>query len=237
MSANNFILCLESATEVCSVAISNGEELLALIETSEGNKHSEWMTNFILEALSVAQIEFSDLSAIAISSGPGSYTGLRVAYSVGKGLAYSLGIPIIEIDTLKSLAIDYLNKNKLDNNSLIIPMIDARRMEVYQKVYNYNLIEIQSLNANILEDSFLDEFVSYDKVICIGNGAIKISSLKVSPDVEKMIQIHPTICSSAALRFEANQKFLAEEFSDVAYCVPQYFKSPNITKSKKPLLD
>ena len=231
------MLLLESSTEVCSVAISILDQVTSLKETSEGNKHSEWMTTFIQEALSDSRLDWSDLQAICVSKGPGSYTGLRVAYSVAKGIAYSLNIPIIEVDTLKSLALDYIHKNDVSKETIIIPMIDARRMEVYQAVFDSQGKELESVNAHVLTSQSFDTLIMhYDQIIIVGNGARKVHQLELSIDIEEKLRIYSTHCSAACLIHEAFDLLKDKRFSDVAYCTPMYFKNPNITKSKKPIL-
>lgn len=235
MKDKPIILMLESATEVCSVALSKGSEVLAVCESFEGNRHSEWMTTFIEDALFQAQVSRSDIDAVAVSQGPGSYTGLRVAYSVAKGITYALQLPMIEVDTLESLAVSYINQFSPTDGNLIIPMIDARRMEVYQRLFNHKGLQIDELSATILEKAqFEDYFNKYDKVILLGNGATKVRNLDFSDDLKSRISIHDEIvCSAAHMSPISLWKFENSKFSDVAYCVPRYLKSPNITTSTK----
>ncbi len=232
------ILHLESATKVCSVAISQGDTLLDVQETHEGNKHSEWMTRFVDMLMKKADIQYSDLDAISVSQGPGSYTGLRVAYSVAKGMAYSLNIPMIGVDTLRSLGLGYFQQNPSNtSSSIVLPMIDARRMEVYMMALDQNLDTITPVQAMILDEHSLDAYASYDRIIAVGDGAFKLEQIEWSDTIKAKMTVHTDIiCSAGHLHTEAIQKMKDQDFLDVAYDVPHYLKSPNITRSKKKLL-
>lgn len=229
------ILSLESATPVCSVALSKGNKLLCLKETTEGNRHSEWMTLYIEHCMQEANMRYSDIDAIAVSKGPGSYTGLRVGYSIAKGLAYQLDIPIIEVNTIRSIAFG-LKNGAIENSDLIIPMIDARRMEVYQQFLDYEKNPLSEIYPCILDEYDWTELSLYNKVHIIGNGAFKFKKLDCIFENQEQVVIYDEIINSAQnLIPEALEKWTSKEFADVAYCVPFYLKSPNITKSKKPL--
>lgn len=238
MKENPIILLLESSTEVCSVAISKGDTVLAINESAEGNRHSEWMTSYIEKTLEEANLRQKDLDTIAVSQGPGSYTGLRVAYSVGKGIAYALQLPLIEVNTLESLAVAYLEDSKIVEDSIIISMIDARRMEVYQCIYDHNGRPKGDISATILDETqFQNYLTDHDRIIVVGNGASKVEKLMLTEDFKSRIIIQPEIlCSAKHLASLALKSFKKSEFSDIAYCVPLYLKSPNITTSTKHLL-
>lgn len=228
------ILSLESATSVCSVSISKGEEILSMKETVEGNRHSEWMTLYIENCIKEANCNYKDIDAIAVSKGPGSYTGLRVGYSIAKGLAYQLDIPIIEVNTIRSIAFGL--KESVQENDLIIPMVDARRMEVYLQYLDYNKEEISEVSPCILDEKDWSNLLEYNRVHIIGNGAFKFKNLECFETHKHKVVVHEDVINSAQfLISEALDKWNRQEFADVAYCVPFYLKSPNITQSKKPL--
>jgi len=238
MNNDPVILHLESATKVCSVALTCGSEILAIRETAEGNRHSEWMTTFIEDVLHEASIQYNDLHAISVSQGPGSYTGLRVAYSVAKGMAYSLNIPMIGVPSLLSLAHAYIYSNaSIPEKTIILPMIDARRMEVYTLAIDSSGQEQTALHAHILESDSFNAYSDYDHIILVGDGAFKVRDVELEESVRSRIEIKDDIISSGAhLRYAALKQWKAKDFLDVAYCVPEYLKSPNITQSKKKML-
>lgn len=235
------ILHLESSTKVCSAALSKGNEIIQLKETNEGNRHSEWMTSFIDELLTKASIAYSELDAISVSEGPGSYTGLRVAYSVAKGMAFSLQIPMIGVNTLLSLSNAYYTEKQQSDedisNHIVLPMIDARRMEVYTLAVDNKHNVITPLHAHILDEQSFDTYKEYDQIVLVGDGAFKVKDLALDESMKAKIKIREDIiCSASHLHHEAIDKYLDKNFLDVAYCVPQYLKSPNITTSKKKIL-
>ena len=222
-----YFLCIETATEVCSVALGNATGDIVVRETSRKNSHTETITVFIRECMDEWKIDFPQLSAIGISQGPGSYTGLRVGTSTAKGIAFAHDIPLIAIDTLFGLA--YGIKELVDEGDLIMPMIDARRMEVYTAVYDHQLKLFRSTNNLILHDGILDEITDKGKLWLCGNGAVKAEKIKTDRD----IVIHPSICSASHLIAACQAKYLTKDFVDIAYFSPFYLKSPNITKPKK----
>ena len=240
MNKEAIILHLESATKVCSVSVSKGEQLIGLKETAEGNRHSQWMTTFIEELLAELSLGVKDLDAISVSEGPGSYTGLRVAYSVAKGMAYALNIPMIAVDTLQSLSNAYLLDPKYNPNTqsfVVLPMIDARRMEVYTLAVDQNRNIVTEIHPHILENDSLSIYSTYDSIVLVGDGAVKVQNLELPSFIQdKVVYQSEIACSAAYLRYEAYDKWCRGEFLDVAYCVPKYLKSPNITTSKKKML-
>ncbi len=223
----DYFLCLETATEVCSVALGNADGNIVVRETSRKNSHTETITIFIRECMDQWQIDFYQLSAIGISQGPGSYTGLRVGTSTAKGIAFAHNIPLIGIDTLYGLA--YGLKTELEEGDLIMPMIDARRMEVYTAIYDHQLKVIQPTYNLILQDGTLDHISEKGKILVCGNGAVKAEKIKT----DRELVIHPSICSASHLITACLAKYLVKDFVDIAYFSPFYLKSPNITKPKK----
>ena len=200
------ILGIETAASICSVALVNDGNLLAIRESVGVREHSAALTGFIAEVFLEAGLNYQDVDAIAVSMGPGSYTGLRIGVSTAKGLSYALDKPIIAIDTLKALAWQALQKSNMENknlhNSLFCPMLDARRMEVYTALYDLRLNEIQSVNALVVTDDVFGEFA--DK----GNFTF-LDTIFLSAEA---------VCMLAVSEFEnAN-------FADTAYCEPFYLK-------------
>ncbi len=213
------ILNIETSTEVCSVTISKNGELLYLKETLEGLSHSELLTVFIEELLAENAFKLNDLDAIAVSKGPGSYTGLRIGVSVAKGLCYGLGIPLIAVNSLETMGIiAALNSNE---KMLFCPMIDARRMEVYTALYNSKGEEIKPVSAEIIENDFLAEYLEDNKILFFGNGAEKCKSQIKHPNA---IYNGPAKTSAQFMQKLTETKYNKKEFEDVAYFEPFYLK-------------
>lgn len=231
MSAN--ILHLETSTKTCSVALSSDDKLLSLVESMDLNySHAEKLNMFIEEAMNKAGLEMKDLSAIAISKGPGSFTGLRIGVSSAKGLAYALDIPLISCNTLHSLAKGFLLNNALSSSDLIVPMIDARREEVYMNRVD-NMGEILSdVEAKVITvNSFDDETEKGMSVHLIGDGAAKFEDL--FKDIQNVIvhkEFHPSAQYMLPL---SGASFKDEKFEDLAYFEPYYLKDFIAIKPRK----
>lgn len=216
-----YILHIETSNINCSVAISDGDKLLSVVEKTEANIHASKITLFIEEACKQANIQMVDINAVAVSKGPGSYTGLRIGVSTAKGICYALDIPLIAIDTLKILSRAAI-EIYYDRNSLYVPMIDARRMEVYTKVFDADLNVIQETEALILDDISFKKFEQYSKkVILFGDGAEKSRTLSPLAD-SKYLEILYT--SSKFMIQDAYLAYQAKQFEDVAYFEPNYLK-------------
>lgn len=211
-----YILNIETATKNCSVSVAkNGVTILCKEIAEQGYSHAERLHVFINEIISEAGIELSDLSAIAVSQGPGSYTGLRIGVSAAKGLCYALDLPLIAIDTLASLA------NQVNaNDGFVIPMIDARRMEVYSAIFNSQKEKIREVRAEVLsEDSFS---TITETIYFIGDSNEKAKSILSKPNYVFLEGIQfPSAKEMSSLSY---QKFLNNEFEDVAYFEPYYLK-------------
>lgn len=220
------ILNLETATTNCSVSVYKDRELLALKEHDTPNySHSEQLHVFIEDVIREGSLEFSDLDAIAVSKGPGSYTGLRIGVSAAKGLCFALDIPLISIATLESMA-NQIDSKKFD---FIIPALDARRMEVYSAVYDQNRLKVRETRAEIIaENSFL-EYAEEGKVILVGSGAEKCKSILTSKNFSYDTSVVPSSKEMGALSY---QKFKNKEFEDVAYFEPFYLKDFILQKHK-----
>jgi tRNA threonylcarbamoyladenosine biosynthesis protein TsaB len=218
----SLILNLETATKNCSVALAKDGKTIACKEIAAQNfSHAEKLHVFIEEILSENNIQFSDLNAIAVSQGPGSYTGLRIGVSSAKGLCYALNIPLIAVDTLQLLA-----KQITIENGIILPMIDARRMEVFSAFYNKNHIQIRSTQAEIIDESSYQEISG--TIHLVGDG---IEKFKNTLTDEKFIFHSDAVFPSAKEMSELSfNKFKISEFVDVAYFEPFYLKDFVLSK-------
>lgn len=212
----SYILHLETATKVCSVALSKNGELVALKEMEEeGYSHGENLTLFIQDVVAEAKIKLSDLSAVSVASGPGSYTGLRIGAATAKGLCYALSIPLIAIDALTSLT-QLAKENHPSIN--LCALIDARRMEVYNLFVSQEGEHLKEITADIIDAESYSEFEPF---VYFGDGAEKLKEVWEERDCS----IDPTIKSSAKGQIKLGyQKFQEETFEDVAYWEPFYLK-------------
>lgn len=216
------ILHIETATTMCSVALSAGIEILALKELNERNIHASQITLFIDEVMKKAGKNYADLNAIAVSKGPGSYTGLRIGVSTAKGLCYALDIPLIAVDTLEAMAIGILqNNSEISLNSLLCPMIDARRMEVYTAIFDTNLKLLADVSAKILDEHSFDPFFTEKKLIFFGDGAAKSRQLYLNQTNYFFLEFE---CSAAHMVPLAVYKYQNGQFENTAYFEPFYLK-------------
>ena len=212
----HYILNIETATKNCSVSIAANGKTLVCKEISElGYSHAEKLHLFIQDVIQEAAISFSQLSAIAVSQGPGSYTGLRIGVSAAKGLSYALQIPLIAVDTLLALAYQVS-----ENDGLIVPMIDARRMEVYSAIFDSNKQKIREVQAEIIsEESFA---AISDKIYFIGDSNEKVKSVLTKSNFVFLDAIqYPSAKEMSTISY---QKYLEKDFEDVAYFEPYYLK-------------
>ena len=210
------ILCIETASTNCSVAIGVNGKLLALKEDYDSSySHAERLHIFIKEILAENNLALSDLDAIAVSKGPGSYTGLRIGVSAAKGLCFSLDLPLISVATLTSLA------NQVENEGTIIPMMDARRMEVYTAVFDKDKNQIEETSAKILDVDSYKEYLDEQVVYFIGSGVEKFKKICEHPNAR---YIEGKLPSSAQMVDLANIKHKISDFEDVAYFEPYYLK-------------
>lgn len=230
------IICLETGTAVCSVALFRGKTLLHVKETTDGNKHSQWLTSYIDDCMQTSGVSFDQVDAVAVSQGPGSYTGLRVGYATAKGICVAKNIPLIEVSTLKSLYFGLQESVNLQEHTLICPMIDARRMEVYWQTFDEQGNQQIDIIPLILPEQDWAFLHTYKHVHFCGNGAFKMLKLESEYVFEPHIHIHQEIINSAQfLIHEAIEKYNNQAFADIAYAIPFYLKNPNITTSKKQL--
>ena len=218
----SLILNLETATKNCSVALAKDGKTIACKEIAAQNfSHAEKLHVFIEEILSENNIQFSDLNAIAVSQGPGSYTGLRIGVSSAKGFCYALNIPMIAIDTLQLLA-----KQIQIEDGIIIPMIDARRMEVFSAFYDKNHNQIRATQAEIIDETSYKEIT--EKIHLIGDGTEKfINTLTDDKFIFHSNVVFPSANEMSQLSFE---KYKISDFVDVAYFEPYYLKDFILSK-------
>lgn len=212
----NYILNIETATKNCSVSLArNGETILCKEIAEEGYSHAEKLHVFIEEIIKESQLNIKDLTAVAVSKGPGSYTGLRIGVSTAKGLCYALGIPLISVDTLAVLA-----QAVTQNNGLIVPMIDARRMEVYSAVFDQNHHKIKEVQAEILTENSYSEVT--DTIYIVGDCQEKCKTVLTRSNFVFLSEIiFPSAQAMSALSYA---KFKQKDFEDVAYFEPFYLK-------------
>lgn len=206
---------------MCSVSVSENNDILSFKELNNGYTHAENLHLFIQETLKDASIKPNQLKAISVSKGPGSYTGLRIGVSAAKGLAYSLKIPLISLETLQIMAQAAIqNENE---TAVYCPMIDARRMEVYTGVYNQHLHPISEINALIVnKESIFEKYTSFNKIFFFGDGMLKCKTLlEELPQAEFIEGIWPSAKHMASLSFK---KFNLNQFENVAYFEPYYLK-------------
>lgn len=223
----SLILGIETATKICSVALSENGQLLACKEEGGEYSHAEKLNGFIREVLDEAGKSLNDLTAIAISKGPGSYTGLRIGVSTAKGLCYSLHKPLIAIDTLQAMALGAV----MEEITLYCPMIDARRMEVYTATYGKNNEAIEPVTAKIVEEHSFDDLMEKGKVLFFGDGSEKCKVLLGKN--KNALFTSSGLPSAKHINDIAYKKYLAGEFEDVAYFEPYYLKDFIATKAKK----
>lgn len=211
------ILCLETATTNCSVALSvNGSAIAILEDPNKNYSHAEMLHPFINKALEASKLKMEDLDAVAVSKGPGSYTGLRIGVSAAKGLCFALDIPLISIPTLESLA------NQVATHPLfVVSMLDARRMEVYSAVFSENKA-IRKTEAEILSETSFSNYLENGEVVFLGSGVEKFKALCTHPNA---IFLDDRLPSAREMAFLAEKKYNANNMEDVAYFEPYYLKN------------
>ncbi len=228
------ILNIETSTNVCSVALTAEGMVLAHQEEMEGRNHAALLSDYIKYCLDFAKEKELKLEAVAVSMGPGSYTGLRIGLSEAKGLAYALDIPLIGINTLQLLACQVMFTQELDGDEIFVPMIDARRMEVYTAAYDFALQEVMAQQPLILDgNSYADILSKYRKVLFFGNGSDKAKNVIKAPNAIFIPDIVPLAIDMIAL---AERAYSQRDFIDIAYSVPNYIKDFQATKPKNNVL-
>jgi tRNA threonylcarbamoyladenosine biosynthesis protein TsaB len=232
------ILIIETSTEICSIALSVNGQVIDLIESDEGQNHARLTTVFAEELLKRNHIKPGLLDAVAVSKGPGSYTGLRIGVSTAKGICYAGSIPLIAIGTLEAMA-KHVSLNRVQlglpesNQTLFCPMIDARRMEVFSMLLDSEGCLIKPISAQIIDELFLADELKLNQIVFFGNGSEKCRKVLESPNA---IFIGNIKASAQHLAELVNEAYTKKEFEDVAYFEPFYLKDFVATVSKKNVL-
>lgn len=220
------ILNIETATKNCSVSLAKDGKIVAIKELNDGNySHAEKLHPFIQEILTKAKISATNINAIAVSKGPGSYTGLRIGVSAAKGLCFAIGKPLISVETLHSLATSLTIKK-----GFIVPMLDARRMEVYASVYNKQHTQVRAIKAEVINESSFAEYLTTNTVYFLGDGAEKCKNIINHKNAVFVDDKFPSAKKMAILSYE---KYLKNDIEDTAYFEPFYLKEFLVTPEKK----
>lgn len=231
------ILCLETATPICSVALCDRNSTVALRESGEERSHASQLTVFIEDLLKKTGVRAAELEAVAVSKGPGSYTGLRIGVSAGKGIAYAASLPLISIDTTFTMLLGFReiagNKYDILSDDLFCPALDARRMEIYYSVYNAAGKTVKEIRAEIIDQNSLNDLPVNARLFIFGDGAAKCREVierdkTVFDDTLKM--------SASFMREAAYEALDRKRFEDVAYFEPFYLKDFLATKPAKNIL-
>ena len=216
------ILNIETSTDVCSVAISDSGQVIFNKEDHSGPKHAVKLGVYVDEALDFLDSHGLPLEAVAVSCGPGSYTGLRIGVSMAKGICYGRGVKLIAVPTLELMAVPVLlGEHPEDEDALIVPMLDARRMEVYAEVLDRALKVVRPIQADIVDADTYKEYLDQHHVYFFGNGAAKCMETINHPNAHLVEGIEPLAKNMAPL---AEKRFVEGKFEDVAYFVPFYLK-------------
>lgn len=227
------ILNIDTSTTVCSVALTSDGMVIHHLEDFAGMNHATLLSGFIKDCLDVAASHELRPDAVAVSLGPGSYTGLRIGLSEAKGLCYALDIPLIGVDTLMLMAVHMMFNVDVEADALFAPMIDARRMEVYTAVYDLALNKLTAPTPLILEPGSYDKYLNDRTVYFGGNGSDKAREIIRSANARWVEDVHPLAVDMGAL---ADKAYLERDFLDLAYSTPNYLKEFQVTKPKS-LLD
>ncbi|MFO7862372.1 MAG: tRNA (adenosine(37)-N6)-threonylcarbamoyltransferase complex dimerization subunit type 1 TsaB, partial [Salinivirgaceae bacterium] len=171
------ILCIETSAETCSVALTENNKYTLYKESTEPRAHAKVLTVLINELLAEANTNIRNLAAVAVSMGPGSYTGLRIGVSAAKGICYAANIPFISVPTLAIIAAQYLSQTSIESNALVVPMMDARRMEIYYAYYNHHLNELKPATPMVVDETEFQDLISRKNIHFIGSGAEKCKPL------------------------------------------------------------
>ena len=219
---NKLILQLETATTMCSVALALDGKVLALKELNERNVHASQITLFIDEVMKSAGKSYQDLDAVSVSKGPGSYTGLRIGVSTAKGLCFGLDVPLISVDTLEAMAFGLLKAYpEIDSSSLLCPMIDARRMEVYTAIFDTGLNPLETVSAKVLDEQSFIKHLDEQQVVFFGDGAAKCTALYSHHPNFKFVEFEN---SAAHMSLISLTKLQDGQTENMAYFEPFYLK-------------
>ncbi|MDL2224383.1 tRNA (adenosine(37)-N6)-threonylcarbamoyltransferase complex dimerization subunit type 1 TsaB [Bacteroidales bacterium OttesenSCG-928-M06] len=229
------ILHIETSTKACSVALSLDGNLIFDRMNVQSLSHASELGVFVSEAMEYIRTNHLKLDAVAVSEGPGSYTGLRIGVSEAKGLCYGLEVPLIAIPSLEIITSALLNSGFANNKEqlLFCPMIDARRMEVYAAIYDVNINQIRSVQADIITEDSYKEYLDASSVVFFGDGSDKCKSIIASPNAIFVHDIHPVASAMIPL---AEKAYLKEKFVNVAYFEPFYLKEFQATQAKNKVI-
>lgn len=226
------ILNIETSTNVCSVAVSQDGACIFSKEDHDGPNHAVKLGVYVDEAMSFADSHAIPLDAVAVSCGPGSYTGLRIGVSMAKGICFGQDLKLLSVPTLELMAVPVLLREEVEEGALLCPMLDARRMEVYSAVYDRALNEVRGIQADVVDDQTYKEYLDRGPVYFFGNGAAKCMDVINHPNAHLIEGIVP----EAKWMFPLAEKRIAQErYEDVAYFVPYYLKD-FVSKTPKKLL-
>ncbi len=216
------ILNIETSTNVCSVAVSQDGACIFEKEDHSGPNHAERLGSFVDEALSFTDNHGIPFDAVAVSCGPGSYTGLRIGVSMAKGICYGRGLKLLGVPTLEILCVPVLLREMVDENALLCPMLDARRMEVYAQIFDRALHEVRPIHADVVEADTYKEWLDKAPVYFFGDGAKKCKEVITHPNARFIDDIEPLAKNMMPL---AERRMAEQKFEDVAYFVPFYLKN------------
>lgn len=224
------ILCIETSTQVCSCTLSRNEEILLEKTSFKAQSHATLLGVFVNEIMDFVRENNLTLDAVAVSSGPGSYTGLRIGVSQAKGLVFGLDVPLIAIPTHQIMA--HMVKNRVEKDALLCPMIDARRMEVYATFFDTSLNVVRETSADIVDENSYRDLLDTKKVLFFGNGSEKCKSVITHPNAMFLADVHPLAPGMVPLTEKA---FREKKFEDAAYFEPFYLKEFVATIAKPKL--
>ncbi|MDB5157214.1 MAG: tsaB [Mucilaginibacter sp.] len=226
----SIILQIETATTVCSVALAKDGEVIGVKQLNERNIHAEIITVYIDELITASGLKYADIDAVAVSSGPGSYTGLRIGVSTAKGLCFALDKPLIAVHTLDAMAQGIAETFDIDSQTLLCPMIDARRMEVYTALFDITGNVIKPTSAEIIDQYSFAAELKNNRIVFFGDGAEKCRDVLGESPNAKFITDFTN--SATHLTKIAAEKFVKQDFEDVAYFEPYYLKDFLVTQKK-----
>jgi len=238
--AGPLILHIETATDICSVALSEKDQLLSLVESGQERSHARLLNAFIRKTFSDSSKELKQIDAVAISKGPGSYTGLRIGVSTAKGIAFALKKPLLASGTLENMAFGAANHQairdliqKHGKNLLLCPMLDARRMEVYAGFYTTEISMVREVSADVIDEQSYSGIMKEYNVCFFGNGAPKCKDVLDHPNAHFIEGINP---SASQMILPVLSRYEKKQFEDVAYFEPFYLKDFVATKPRKKVL-
>jgi len=228
------ILCIETATNTCSVALCDNNGTVALRESSEEKSHASSLSVFIIELLAEKQIKAADLEAVAVSMGPGSYTGLRIGVSVAKGISYASKIPLVAVNTLESMYHGIIGTGQVDDINLFCPVIDARRMEVYSALFDREGKTVAKTGAEIIKEDSYSALLENNRILFFGTGSAKCRDTIKHPNARFNSDM---VISASSMCLPARKAFVDKDFADLAYFEPFYLKDFIATIPRKNLLN